>query len=452
MSSYGMYSLEKLTDVADGHGVDVIFLTDNLTDTIQYGLPPLRNIFWMDFSRRSVLSRGAGNYLDAIAKENARQSDVLYVPGVEVCPRFYWTGSLRKGDLVCHDHQRNIIVLGCDDPDIIANIPETRGFTWPRDAGWIIGTRLLLFLLVVTCCGVVCMPRFLARRSPYSKREIRRSMVIGLVLPVVLLCVVVDFCAARVPSFRIYGRSGSWASHRRTIDYLRSKDLVHYWAHPEAVDHHDFAASDGPAALRLAARLWNPSFAADTRPYPEALKVTSGYSGFGGIYEDANTLLNPGSAWDAALREYTAGKRKHVPLCFGEMLYHYEGQAGKRMRNVETMVWAADKRQQTICLALGAGRFYARRNRDEQRLVLDRWEVGRNESGVPEIRYAVSSAVPGEDVTLTLVKDGAVADTVATNTPVAGAFMDESAAKRGYYRLVVRGRGLRLAANPLFVK
>src|SRR3989304_4590808 len=91
ISSPGGYSLSELTGVARRYGVDAIFLSDNLTDTIEYGLPPLRHVLWLNYSRPSVMTFGPRAYLDMVAAENRRQSDVLYVPGVEVCPRFYWT-------------------------------------------------------------------------------------------------------------------------------------------------------------------------------------------------------------------------------------------------------------------------------------------------------------------------------------------------------------------------
>lgn len=452
MSSHGRYPLEELTDIARGYGVDVVFLTDNLTDTIQYGLPPLRHILWLNYSRRSVMTVGPRAYLDAIEAENARQSDVLYIPGVEACPRFYWTGSFFERDAVCHDHQRNLIALGCSDPDVIKGIPETSGYVWPRDAVWVIGTRTLLALLCAGCAILLLMPRFLARRSPYTKREIRQSIVIGIILPVLVVVIVTNVCASFVPAFRLYGRRDSYAAGQRVMDYFNTRGIVHYWAHPEAADRHKFSASRGPRLLRCLSWIWDPSFDVDTQPYPEALGQTSGYTGFGGLYEDVNTLVEPGSAWDRVLNEYLAGRREQPAWCFGEMLYHYEGQAGKRLRNVETMVWAEERTSESLIGSLRDGRFYARRNRDDQRLSLDRWEVGPGKDDVVEVRFAISSPAAGEELTVTLVRNGDAVRRLSAKTPIRDTFLDHDRTSRPvYYRLVASGQGgLKLVANPLF--
>jgi len=444
MSRSGCYSLPELTEVARGYGVDVIFLTDNLTDTIQYGIPPLRHILWVNYSRMSIMGLGPQAYLERIEAENTRQSDVLYVPGVEICPRFYWTGSLAEGDLICHNHQRNLIVLGITDARVLKKIPEACGYVWKKNPGWIITTRVLLVLFVTACLAMLVAPRLLARRWPYSARDIRRSFVLGIILPLLVVIVAVNVTASLVPSFCIYGKDDSVRPEQRAIDFLRKHNLVHYWAHPEAFDHHEFEYAPFKH-IEIA-------FKAHTEPYPEILRLTQGYTGFGGVYEDRNTLINPGSMWDQVLKEYAAGKRDAPAWCFGEMLYHYEGQAGKKLRNVETMVWARERSAKALLESIREGRFYARANTDGQSLVLEEWSVSKTFPA--EVVLRVSSRIPGEEVQIQLIRNGEIIKEISGMAPVKAEIADDTCPRSEmvYYRAVVLGRSaLKLVTNPIFI-
>jgi len=441
MSEYGQYSLEQLTDVARRYGVDAIFLTDNLTDTIEYGAAPLRHVLWANYSRKSILTMGPANYLAKVEKENTRQSDVLYVPGVEICPRFYWTGSLPGKDLTCHNHQRNLIALSIRDARVLAQIPEACGFIWQKNPIWVLITRLSIVLLALALVGLFFLPRRLARASSYSAKEIRRSIALGIILPLLILTVGVNVAASLVPSFRIYGEDKQCRQEQRTVDFLKKHGVLHYWAHPEAGDDHNF-------------QYLGIHFKAHTEPYPELLAKTDGYTGFGGVYEDKNTLTDAGSGWDAVLREYASGTRTSPVWCFGEMLYHYEGQAGKKLGNVETMVWAGQKTETALLQSIGKGDFYARYNGEGQSLTLDEWRVERKESNSVDVVLSVSSRVPGEQIQVQLIRNGEVVLEKSGATPLAMTFPLTVGPGPGmsYYRAVVHGRyPLKLVTNPIFI-
>jgi len=452
ISSYGRYSLSELTEVARGYGVDVIFLSDNLTDTIQYGIAPLRHILWFNYSRRSVTTLGPQAYLDQIESENRRQSEVLYVPGIEICPRFYWTGSLPDGDLVCHNHQRNLIALGVNDAKVLKKIPEVCGYVWQKNPGYMVSSRVLLVLLLMACLGMVVMPRFLAHRSPYSARQIWRSFVLGIILPLLVICAVVNIVVSLGQSFHIYGKDEPGRYEQHTIDFLDKHNLVHYWAHPEAADDHQFSDVPIHKLKYVPFKTLKIPFKAHTDPYPELLSLTKGYTGFGGVYEDENTLINPGSMWDEVLKQYVNGRRDAPVWCFGEMLYHYEGQAGKKLRNVETIVWAAEKSAEALLESLRKGHFYARENSDGQSLVLEEWKV--KQAFPAEIVFRVSSRIPSEEIRIQLVRNGELIKEISGKTPVEFEFADDTLSRSAtaYYRVVVLGRGpLKLVTNPVFI-
>lgn len=440
LSGEGTYTLPELTDVARSYKIDAIFLTDNLTYTLTYGLPPLRQIFWVNYSLGSVLKVGAAEYLKRIEAENKRQSEVLYIPGVEVCPRFYWVGSILETNLVCHDNQRNLMILGVYDKKIIRGIPESCGYLWGRNPGWIILSRAVLLLFLFACVGYFFLPRILAEKSGYNRGIIRRAFVIGLIFPSLVLMLTVNILASFVPSLQIYGRNEDHRHESRTLRYIEKNDLVSYWAHPEAFDDQDFSRY---------------RFHIRTDPYPNLLMATSGYSGFGGVYEDKNTLIDPGAEWDGLLMDYINGKRAKPVWSFGEMLYHYEGQAGKKLGNIETVVWAKEKTADALLASIRNGKFYSRQNSSGQSLMLDKWMIRSTGNGGREVFAAITSRVPGEGVNIQLICNGQVIKKVAdATTPVELSLpvVPANDSSNLYYRLMVAGKTpLRLVSNPLFI-
>ena len=80
------------------------------------------------------------------------------------------------------------------------------------------------------------LPGFLARRSPYSRRELRVSVVAGLLLPVLLLMAAFEWAARRWAGIDIQAEDAGLRTEQRVLDQLRDAGLLAYWAHPEATD------------------------------------------------------------------------------------------------------------------------------------------------------------------------------------------------------------------------
>jgi hypothetical protein len=102
-------TLDELIDRARAVGVEAIFLTENHLLRYEYGLPPLRNIFRYRVQYPSLLTWGPEAFLRAVQEANARQKDVLLIPGAQVIPHYYWTGSLHRGTLTMHNTQKDIL-------------------------------------------------------------------------------------------------------------------------------------------------------------------------------------------------------------------------------------------------------------------------------------------------------------------------------------------------------
>ena len=81
------------------------------------------------------------------------------------------------------------------------------------------------------------------------------------------------------------------------IDYVRKRNGLVFWAHPEA-RYAEKGIQRGPVTL-------------ETKPYPDALLESKNYTGFSALYGDWHTAENPGNHWDLILLDYCRGKRAY---------------------------------------------------------------------------------------------------------------------------------------------
>jgi len=90
--SSGEFSLEELTDMAERRGLGAVLLSENYLSRVEYSLPPFRALTRVREESRSVHGRLA-EYLARVAQARAARPRVLILPGVEVMPHYFWTGS-----------------------------------------------------------------------------------------------------------------------------------------------------------------------------------------------------------------------------------------------------------------------------------------------------------------------------------------------------------------------
>lgn len=446
--SSGRYSFPELVDVARDQGVSAIFLTDNHWLGFQYGLPGLEQITWVSKKLPSVLSHGPARFLKEVRAANSEQDDVLLIPGIEVIPRYYWSGSLLKGNLEHWNMQRNLMVLGVDDPRFIAKLPVAAGYVAHRDRWSAFFSRVLVIWLMIVFSLFAWLPAARAHWRHRSLRTARGEFMLMILLPSIFLVVLFNLFQ-RNKNNDIYGRKVGVDAEQRVIDAAAHHQYFCYWAHPEAPDNNRL----GPITIR-------------TKPYPGMLRRTRNYNAFGALYEQGTTMYLAGAEWDQVLLDYINGMRGYPSWALGEMLYHYEGQAGKKMSNVETLIWADEKTQPALLDSLKHGRFYSRR-RDAQgnALVLKEFSLNqskadqswvKNEDGIIDLKIAVSAEheVSGP-VTLTVVKNGEILHESPVDLPANIELHDQigTVAELSYYRIYLRGTyPLQLVSNPLFVE
>ena len=86
-------------------------MTENLGYRFRYAPGPLRFFVEASASTPTLEQYGIGRYIAELEEARNAEPGVMLLPGVEVPPYYYWTGSLLTGDLTLNDMQRNVLVL-----------------------------------------------------------------------------------------------------------------------------------------------------------------------------------------------------------------------------------------------------------------------------------------------------------------------------------------------------
>ena len=454
--STGDQSLEQLVDLARRRGVETIFLTENLFQRFEYGLPPLRGLLRYRVEYPSVLEKGPEEFLSAVSAVNARQKQVLLIPGVEVIPHFYWSGSLLNGTLTMHDGQKNILALGLMRPADYREIPATGN---PHTERWGWQSLLLVspvLLLIVSGWLFTQKRRRVVRLERFQLVETRRPIGLALTVTGIGLALLANNYPFRVSPISHHDAHAGLQPFQAVIDHIGARGGLAVWSLPEARDDQTVQVAGFTAAIK-------------TDPYPDDLLHTHGFVAFGGVYEDTTSFTRPGGDWDHLLLDFLGGRRKSPAWAIGEAAYHHEGQAGKRFGEVQTVILSEGKDSASLIQAFRAGRMYALRRSGESGLALERFQVGVSgrppvlsggqlalpADARPEVQIAVTGNRPAPmQIAARLIRNGSVVHAVEGHTPLTIAWADKGLqpGARAYYRLEVQGRGgHQILSNPIFV-
>lgn len=447
--STGEFAMEELAATAAGQGIGALLLAENYLARVEYGLPPFRALTAVAHEERSVHGR-LQVYLDRVAGIRAQFPQVLILPGVEVMPHYFWTGSALALDLHLHDTQKNLLVFGLDAP-ALARLPAI-GNREAGDYGWQSAIDALPVALVIP--GLLLILRKRTRRVRVGRAVAivrRRHWMLGLVLVAIGVAAFVRAWPFRVDRYPSWTDPGV-APHQDVIDHVDRAGGAAIWSFPEARD--DGARKVGPVTVRH-----------QTAPYPDDLLRTVRYAGFGAVYEDTTRFERPGGGWDRLLAQYVAGTRSRPVWAVGEAGFH-EYRADKRIGTVQTVFLDTARSAGGVVDALKQGRMYAVRRAVDFGLELTEFSVTAGAETAPtaatlrapagsavDVRMAVAASDGrAHPIRVTLVRNGAVIGAWAGTTPFTMAHRDTFDFGRGYYRLDVRGGGPhQLVANPIFL-
>jgi len=465
--SSGDLSLDQLVDRAKLDGLDGLILTENYELHIEYGLWPLRGLLRYGVDYPSVRRFGTAAYLRDVRALQEREPQFLLIPGVEVMPIYFWTGSLRQGDLTLRDTQKNLLLVGLDTPARLSAVLERGRAPWPPMTFW----PLVLAGPAVWLWRSERVVEVRTRFFQLSRRRYRRPEAM-LVAAAGLLLLSNNLVLAH-RSVDPYGPDPGDAPAQRLIDAARAEGGLSFWSLPEAIDDHrylmaDLAQQGGALGLVGRALSWyDGAVAVRTNPYPQSLAKTTGYAGFGAIYQNQVTATRPGGLWDDLLLAYLDGRRAEPVWGIGELAYHQEGPARKRFSDVQTVVLAGSRSVESVMSALRDGAFYARRRQPAWGLVLEEFSLRGPETeamsgqtaavrpgGPVTVRVAVSASDGRtEPVMVTVIRSGRVWQQFTAVTPFARQWADQAppSGGRAYYRVEAGKGDQHLLSNPLFV-
>jgi len=447
--SSGAFSLDELSARADRDGIGALLLAENYLPHVEYGLPPFRALTRIVHDERGV-GDAAADYLERVRRARAVSPRVLIVPGVEVMPHYWWTGSPLSLEMDLHDTQKNLLVWGIEDAATLSRLPVignrrvgVRSLQSALDA--------LPALLVVPALVVLARPRIVRRRRGLRiivARQRRWMLALALgALGVIGAARGWPFKTDRYPPYDDFGV----APYQALIDAVDAAGGVAVWSFPEARDVGEQAV--GPVRVR-----WT------TEPYPDDLLRTFRYTAFGALYEDTTRAELPHGEWDRVLREYAAGERSRPAWALGESGFHDES-AGKRLGTIRTVFLARERTAAGILEAMRSGRMYALQRTPQWGLELGELTVRaaggtatmgerlREPEGTALEVQAAIAATDGaaHDVRVTLVRNGAIAGLWNGTTPVNVVHRDIAEGTPIVFRLDVRAGAQRLLTNPVFV-
>jgi hypothetical protein len=449
--STGDHTLEELGKTARAQGIEGLLIVENYLLRAEYGLAPFRALTRVVHEERSVLASGLDDYLARVARARLVHPEVLFVPGVEVIPHQYWTGSPLGLSMMLHNTQKNILVFGVTDPAALRSLPAT-GNPYARRFGWLSLVEAVPALLVLPGVALFFVKR--TRRQRLGRAIVivrRRPLVLGGILTLIGVVTLIRAWPFTLDVFPPYANFGV-APHQELIDHVDRLGGATIWSFPEAWD-------EGQRAVGPVKVTWR------TDPYPDDLMRTFRYTAFGALYEQPARFAEPGGRWDRLLVEYAAGERSRPAWGVGESGFH--GTAGgKRLGALQTVFLVREKTEPALIDALKRGRLYALQRTPDASLILTDWTVASADAAVVsgetlraaegtmiEVRIAIDATGAGADgLRVTLVRNGAVVNGWSGETSIRATHREVFDGRPLVFRIDARARvPHRLVANPIFV-
>jgi hypothetical protein len=432
--SDGSHTIEELVLIARSRGFKVLFINDHDRIAISYGVPPFRNILRYKKEYPSIMTNGPEKYLKEIRRISEKYPDMLIIPGCETSAYYYWTGSYFNNDLTVNEFDKRILVLNLDKPEDYSLIPtmhNSLSLKFTKDL--IPGSLLFVIPLLV---GIVF---FVGRLS---------SRLASILLIVISLIALANYNPFRSSMFSPYDGDQGIKPFQELINFIDTRGGFSFWNYPEQ---------------KSGVRKHGPVYT-DTRPYPEALLESTGYSGFAALYGDNITLTEPGNIWDQALTEYCRGERDAPPWGISAADFHEDGRLGLKLGSLPTTFLVKRFSKPEILNAIKLGRMYSSRIYDLDRPSIEEFSVTGNNGNKAIMGGALTTENPPlirlrirYSDTLTnkymihLIRGGEILISYETSPLIDVEYRDDTAPKgeKTFYRIMDNNQ--HLTSNPIFV-
>ncbi len=436
--SNGCSSIQESAEIAESAGVDVVIYNDRARDSLQYGIFPLHRILKKTDVRQSVLNTNATFYLADIKNKDEQFPKTLLIPGVDVSPFYYWSGSAIKKTLVAHNWDKRLSVIGLETGESLEQLPILNSnFSKNYTSQFQNATIGFGFLLLVAVALVV--------KGYYRKY----------VYPVIALLVLlmINYHPFRSSPYDQYSGDQGIGPYQELIDYVTSKGGMVFW--------NDLEATEGNRELG--------GVKLETRAHPEDLVMARNYTGFQAVGEEPVAVTDPGNIWDHVLMQYLRGERAHAVWGYGASNYQCNGESGPALGAIRTVFLVRENKKEAVMQAMKTGRMYAVRQPGKHRLSLDQFVVRDKASGreatmgeeltsidSPEIAMKIrSTGEPGQRAKIFLIRNGKLIKRESVTLPYELTWTDNKVdmSEPVYYRVNAKVSSVdHLVSNPVFVR
>ncbi|MDH5761405.1 MAG: SH3 domain-containing protein [Nitrospinota bacterium] len=438
--SAGCSSIQQLMTQAEFKGLDGLVFGDYDRNTLQYGIPLFERILKVKIGRPALLDNGAATYLSEINQIDQSDDTLVLVPGVESAPFYYWSGNPLDENLVAHNWDKHLLIIGLPNSRDYEEIPILNsGFTtryWEEN--------ILLFLVLCTA-ALIGLYGLMGKR--YRGVSFLFMVIMGLLAA--------NFHPFKSSPFDQYQGDLGVEPYQYLIDYADSRGALVFWSHLETPVIKDLAG--GPLQVKI-----------QTGKHSEDLLLTRHYTGFQALSENRVSAAEPGNEWDRVLTSYLQGVWDRPVWGYGANDFHCEGPG--KLGAVRTVVLVKQKNRASVVEALGTGRMYAVKQKDgNNRLSLDRFELVDPVSGnravmgeglktgeTPniELKLSMTGASESHLAKIRLIRNGRVVKQALVRLPYEDVWQAPEADNSlpSYYRLMVEfDEHNQLVSNPLFV-
>ncbi|MEC7641759.1 MAG: hypothetical protein VYC17_06345 [Nitrospinota bacterium] len=434
--SSGCSSVQELANVSQHRGIDVVIYSDHDRASLEFGIFPLERIVKKKKEQYSILTSGAAAYLSEINTNDKTFPETLLIPAVESAPFYYWEGTLADENLTAHNWDKHLLVIGLKKASDYEQLPIL-------NSNFSLAYYDHFALPFMILAGL-----FLVSAVLFYKRIWRKTFFF---LTVLFLLLTINNHPFRSSPFDPYSGDLGIAPYQELIDYAVSKGAMVFWNHLEST------AGVGK----------NESVGLSTLPHPEDLLLSTNYTGFEAVYDGEVHVTDPGQQWDQVLKRYIEGKRSRPVWGYGGNDFVCEGEMGRTLGGVRTILLVKEKTREAVLQAMRVGRMYALKQSTGSRLSLDEFTVSNSRGMVvmgeelvaienPELKIKIRSKGGTEDrVALSIIRDGTVVKQETAALPYELVWKDTDVKRQGkvYYRLKAEVSSENyLVSNPIFVK
>jgi hypothetical protein len=446
--SDGKYTPEEIAEVAHNLGISVVVFTDRDLMRWEYGVWPLRNVIKKRVERNSIFTYGIKKYLKKIDELHKKFPDMVFIPGTESAPFYYWQGSPFKGNLKMYDWHKHILTIGLDSPTDYAYLPVIGNRRGLRKKFEI----YMLWPFLTFVIGVMCL-----RRRKYSYRDYKGEQLspyskVWQVWGIFVIILSFLFLMNNWPFFSLkfdqYQGNLKQFPYQNFIDYVHKKGGLTFWAHPQ---------------LENVSKRGKVSF--ETKEHIYHLLDTKNYTGFSICYEGYQRVDAPEGIWDTLLKEYCRGRRKSPVWAIYGLAFDSIGEVSIVMRERGTVLLASEKSKEKILEAIKRGRMYTIAGQDSLNFILDEFSVSDEIGSVKgfmgddvKVKDKPLLHIKGhflnkkeEEVKVKVIREGKIEKTYRVKTPFEIIYKEGSLDAKSYYRLEIAGKKLNVITNPIFV-